>query len=309
MTPSFSFIHVSDLHWGDQHDPKFALANARVTCFCEDVRTARRAPRPDWLVVSGDLTTRGTVDPGELRHVKYLLDGLQIPYNVIPGNHDLCPSEAHAERFPGVERYEPGPLIETAFARTFGERGLHFTERRAGIEFIGFSLRAGDPDGELARLDAAVRAPSDARARILIGHYPSSPVRDAGPLARWGPQHLGATAPQLDALLAAHARSSPPVVAYLFGHVHVLVGAQREGVWRLTPGAVAVGCPGYRLFEVFDDAIRTRFIPLSDPDLAACGFWGTGNPEGVRDSQHPDFLSYHAGNEDERVLTIPLRRI
>ena len=43
--------------------------------------------RPDMAIISGDLTNEGS--EAEMRHAKTLLDGLDCPYRVLPGNHDL----------------------------------------------------------------------------------------------------------------------------------------------------------------------------------------------------------------------------
>ncbi len=43
-------------------------------------------PRPDLIVVSGDISNHGNIEDYE--RSKSLLDSMQIPYLVMPGNHD-----------------------------------------------------------------------------------------------------------------------------------------------------------------------------------------------------------------------------
>ena len=43
-------------------------------------------PRPQRVVVSGDLTERGSDE--EYAHLRHLLAALEIPYSLMPGNHD-----------------------------------------------------------------------------------------------------------------------------------------------------------------------------------------------------------------------------
>lgn len=43
-------------------------------------------PRPDVVVISGDLTDFGR--PAEYAHLKRMLDALEMPYLLLPGNHD-----------------------------------------------------------------------------------------------------------------------------------------------------------------------------------------------------------------------------
>lgn len=43
-------------------------------------------PRPDLVLITGDLVDEG--DPAEYRALRGLLAGLEIPFRIIPGNHD-----------------------------------------------------------------------------------------------------------------------------------------------------------------------------------------------------------------------------
>lgn len=45
--------------------------------------------RPDWLVLSGDLTDQGFEDPDDLIWAKKHLDAIGQPVLIIPGNHDI----------------------------------------------------------------------------------------------------------------------------------------------------------------------------------------------------------------------------
>ncbi len=297
------FVHASDLHLGAPPEANFALAAARRRQLLAEVADVR----PDWLVLSGDLTHHGSVRPEELQASRTELEGLGIPYNTVAGNHDLCPSPEEAANFPGIEVYEPGPLGATVWGRTFGAEGVHFRHRLGPVEFLGVSLRGGDPDGELGWLTEALGRPAPgARARVVVGHYPVRPVRGEGPLKTWGPGHLGTAAQALGRVLADAAQGPVPVVAYLFGHVHVLAAELAQGVWHATPGAVGAGCPGYRVGEIWEDRIELRFVPLGIAELAECRFWSAGNPSACADELHPDYQSYHGGNAAERALTIPL---
>jgi len=69
-------VQISDLHFG-------ALEHGRP----ESMRTAILAARPDLIVVSGDLSQRGTI--AELTEAKAFLDSISIPQLVVPGNHDM----------------------------------------------------------------------------------------------------------------------------------------------------------------------------------------------------------------------------
>jgi len=77
---------ISDLHI----KPPGALAYRRVDTAARLERTIARlnalAPRPDAVIVTGDLVDRGSVE--EYQHLKTLLAALEIPYWLLIGNHD-----------------------------------------------------------------------------------------------------------------------------------------------------------------------------------------------------------------------------
>src|SRR5947208_1030624 len=83
---SMLLAQISDLHVM----PKGALAYGRV----DTARLLRNAvahlnrldPRPDAVLISGDLADRGEALAYE--HLREILADLQIPFYVIPGNHD-----------------------------------------------------------------------------------------------------------------------------------------------------------------------------------------------------------------------------
>ena len=56
----------------------------------------RLDPAPTLTIVSGDLTDFGR--PQEYAHLKKMLDGLNAPYFLMPGNHDA--REALVQAFP-----------------------------------------------------------------------------------------------------------------------------------------------------------------------------------------------------------------
>src|SRR4051812_26831843 len=77
---------ITDLHVM----PKGKLAYERVDTAAM-LRNAvahlnRLAPRPDVVLITGDLADRG--EPLAYQHLREILAGLQLPYYVIPGNHD-----------------------------------------------------------------------------------------------------------------------------------------------------------------------------------------------------------------------------
>ena len=69
-------LHLSDLHFGTER-PECIRA---IQKFCA-------VHKPEVVVVSGDLTQRAKFK--EFYACKQFLESLNIPYFVVPGNHDI----------------------------------------------------------------------------------------------------------------------------------------------------------------------------------------------------------------------------
>jgi 3',5'-cyclic AMP phosphodiesterase CpdA len=86
MTRPVLIAQITDLHIkapGVLAYGKVDTAAALSRCI---VVLNRFTPRPDFVVISGDLADTPTEE--EYRHVKALLAPLSIPYAAVPGNHD-----------------------------------------------------------------------------------------------------------------------------------------------------------------------------------------------------------------------------
>lgn len=85
---TWSFIQFSDIHLGSPESHRYQPAwvenfqNALA-----QVRALER--RPEFLVVSGDLTRDGKTRPSELESAREVLGALEWPVHAIPGNHDV----------------------------------------------------------------------------------------------------------------------------------------------------------------------------------------------------------------------------
>ncbi len=113
-----------------------------------------------FVILSGDITEMGSDE--ELLTTRRILDGLRLPFKIIPGNHDTKWSESGTTTFP----------------RLFG--GNRFVFSSGNYTFIGLSqgplLRMADghfaPD-DLRWCDSTLgRARRDGSPVIFISHYP-----------------------------------------------------------------------------------------------------------------------------------------
>lgn len=175
-----------------------------------------------FAVVTGDITEMGSF--ANLSLAKQILDRLNIPYHIIPGNHDTKWSESGG----------------SDVARLWGEDRFAFEE--GGFRFIGLSqgpvLRMADGhwapqdvrwlDGQLADRALALRP------TIFFSHYPLDPSIDNWYVV-------------LDKL------KTIPTVAVLAGHAHRNAPLDFEGL-RGVMGRANIGtkdrAPGYNIVEI-----------------------------------------------------------
>ncbi|KVE36679.1 phosphodiesterase [Burkholderia sp. TSV86] len=203
--------HISDLHIKRPG----ALAYRRVDTAAHFARCVARlnalTPRPDAVLITGDLTDFGTDD--EYAHLKSLLAPLDMPYYLLVGNHD----------------------DRAALRRTFVERA----ELHTGGEFVQYAIDAGPLrvialdsqvpgtsggtlcDARLAWLAAELDAARERPVVIALHHPPFVSGIEHMDAMRLAP----AAAARLDALLQRH----PNVERMLCGHVHRAMFARFGG--------------------------------------------------------------------------------
>jgi 3',5'-cyclic AMP phosphodiesterase CpdA len=192
--------HLSDLHVR----PRGALAYgvSETNLFAEHAIQAllRLVPRPDCVIVSGDLADCGLDE--EYAILAELFARLPMPVFAVPGNHD---------------RREPFRRAFAAGGYLPSEGYLNFAVDRDAIRIIGLdSLADGESHGvltpeTLAFLDRALRARPDAATLVMLHHPPF----ETG-IGHMDPVRLREGAEAFEAILATH----PQVVRVLCGHVH-----------------------------------------------------------------------------------------
>lgn len=143
--PPMRIAQVSDFHWGYQGD-----WNRNLSSTVDRILTAVRRlnPAPSLLVVTGDLiqaTGDGKERQRRLETVKAKLEGLRIPWLLVPGEHDTFGDQGR------LFQRVMGPLF---FHRTF--QGLHIV----GLDNVSRGPFLGDKQyqwlkGELTRLQPA----------------------------------------------------------------------------------------------------------------------------------------------------------
>jgi 3',5'-cyclic AMP phosphodiesterase CpdA len=191
--------HLSDLHFG-HHDDRVAEALGA------DVL----AQAPDLVVVSGDFTQIGT--DTEFRAARRFLDGLNLPFFAVPGNHDVPARNLLRRLFDPYGAYrrhiadDLEPLLERDGVVLAGIR----TSRRARAELNW--AHGSISRGQLERLAARLEGTAPEALRIVVAHHPL--MQPEGPVQK--PMRLVRRA---DLALKTFARLGVRLV--LSGHFHL----------------------------------------------------------------------------------------
>ena len=173
-------------------------------------------PRPDAVVITGDLADRGAEE--EYAHARALLAPLALPLYVIPGNHD--DRAALRAAFPGCAKAGGSPEF------------VQYTANVGPIRLIALdTLVPAEGGGRLcqARLDwlhDALRR-SDSAPVVILMHHP--------PFAT-GIAYMDAVGLETAYPLEPVIREHPNVERILCGHLH-------RTILRRFGGSVAVTCP------------------------------------------------------------------
>jgi 3',5'-cyclic AMP phosphodiesterase CpdA len=205
MAHPFLLGQLSDPHvgadWAVGGDPVAGLA-AVVAAIAE------ATPRPDAILVSGDLAEHAT--DGEYKRVRELLAPLRVPLYVLPGNHD---DRRALNRHFGV----PGG----------GGEPVQYAVDLGPVRLVALdtTIPGADP-GALDRdrlywLDAELAA-APAQPTLIAMHHP--PV--ATGVSAWDELGLAAAGRQaLGEVIARH----PQVRRVVAGHVHRVISATLAG--------------------------------------------------------------------------------
>ncbi len=155
--------HMSDLHFGAATQPDKTDALRR------DVSELQ----PDLVVVSGDVTDRGSVK--QFRQAQEFLESLGAPYLCVPGNREICATAFWEWMFP--------VLAMNRYSRFFGSRDRIVYEIESS-DTVLFGVNSVHPlpswPGKLQRetrywLREKATA-YDGRLKCLVLHHPVLPV-------------------------------------------------------------------------------------------------------------------------------------
>lgn len=264
---SLLVAHLSDCHVV----PEPALCYGRVDtrrCLADAIEALRRL-QPDLVVMTGDLVDEPSAEAyATLRH---LLEKLEIPAIVIPGNHDDRAELSHA--MPAHDYLPPDGAP------------AHFVVDRWPVRIVAFDAVVKNKeysactDEGLAWLDATLRAENTRPVMILMHHPP----------LLTGLPFMDAFQPPFDPRFAQIIARHPQVQLIACGHVHRIIdgvlGTARMAVAGSTahqflfttsptaPPRLSFEPPMIRLHR-WSDGQLTSFVTPVDQSFATAAFAG-----------------------------------
>lgn len=287
-------LNLADIHYDLNNDHlHYPASREMVTKLFTWLN--KHAKEYDLITVSGDITVKGTTTKDELSYVKEKFDQLDTPYIIIPGNHDLCPLKKMEERYPGLEEYEYTSLENTNFYKVFGEDGVRYSKVINNIHFIGFAIRNDDPDKILDWLQQQLLSPYE---KIVFGHFPIIPTREAGFCSTWDYFRIENSIKPLNDLIF---NRDYKVKAYFCGHQHINSIIKVNNSYHIETAASVLGSCSYRVIDIVEKniIISTHFfndinnwvgdLLLIDKSV---------------DSTHQDPYEYQRGNQQDLYIQI-----
>jgi 3',5'-cyclic AMP phosphodiesterase CpdA len=241
---------ISDLHLGERGVPGPLGIDAGEALAHAVVRLNESEPRPDLVVVSGDLVENGSV--AQYEHLRERLAPLAIPHRLMPGNHD--------------EREALRAVFAAHAYLCEGGRFIQYEVATPELHLVMLdSLIPGSHAGELceerlAWLDARLCA-QPAKPTIVFVHHP--------PLTT-GAGHVDrtrlASADAFGAVIGRH----PQVQRVACGHVHRAMLAR----WC---GTVVSTCPSVVHQFALDLRADGRNTPSDEGPGWQLHRWHAGN--------------------------------
>lgn len=147
---SITFVHLSDTHVG---------SGTGADDLRRTVKDINENAAIQFVVISGDITEFGADE--EIKLAKQILDSLNKPWHIIPGNHDSNWSESGSN----------------TFKRIFGNETFSF---KAG-DFLFLGTHSGPnmrmspgqiPRENIVWLDSVLKAADDNTPIVFVNHYP-----------------------------------------------------------------------------------------------------------------------------------------
>ncbi|MGI4985164.1 MAG: phosphodiesterase [Janthinobacterium lividum] len=218
MTDLTTLIQITDLHIKRPGALAYGEVDSAAFLRRAIARLNTLSPRPDAVVITGDLVDSGNLD--EYLHLASLLDVLELPCHLLVGNHDARES------------------LRQVFGEVAGGGDfIQYSVDIGALRLIALdSLDAGCSGGTLcaARLAWLAEALEDARERPVIVALHHPPFRTG-----IGHMDRALLDERSSAALAALIARYPNVERLIAGHLHREIHRRFAGTLASTAGSVA----------------------------------------------------------------------
>lgn len=293
----WSFIYAADMQPGSPKSFRFRPRDA------ENWQTARKqimslSPRPEFLLIGGDITRDGSLHRWELKEMKADFDGMQIPYHVIPGNMDT--GNKHTDRQGAISDRDDISLNITAeqlrqFESVFGPSRWSFLHKNVRVSgFCDILLGSGLPEeSELWQwLEDQTRLPR-APHHLWLMHYamfierPDEPVFDITDPDHYIEWYFCIDQKSRDRLMDVFKAAGATRV--ITGHIHCRKDHYAAGIhFDLAPATSFAqwekrwpdgdSTLGFFEYRVDGEGVEKRFIQLEKVSTRNDGYGPGGHP-------------------------------
>lgn len=258
------FVFLTDIH--------VVPGNAQEQAF-RDVVAEINKDNYDFVVITGDLTNMGSDE--ELLKVKSMIDSIQFPCYVLPGNHETNWSETGG----------------ASYKKLFGDDRFFF--EKGNYRFVGFNtgpyMKMGDgyvKKEDLKWLNGILKNSKDNKYFISMAHYPLNKGLD-----NW---------PQVIELLKEH-----DVKFSLCGHGHRLKMLNFNGLTGLM-GRSLLGRKNndvaYNIITLKGDSVWVSQKKLKEKPIIKMA-WNINNSEQIDSLKSPSIPSYQINQSYPNVKT------
>jgi len=217
MSREVTFVHLTDLHIGDPAADDHLFNDTQETLKQVLALVATIAPKPSFIVASGDLANRG--DAESYANLKQIMATTDLPVIYALGNHDT--REGFYRGMLGREEALDAPYFHDQVID-----GIHIITLDSSTPgYIGGSVEDEQFDWLAAVLDTHPELP-----KLIVSHHPPA-LGDGPDITHW--RHIAYEhSVRLATLLKGR-----NIVGILSGHIH----HDRVSVWNGVPVVVGMG--------------------------------------------------------------------
>jgi Icc protein len=219
---SLLIAQISDFHLKPPGVPAYQVADTAAALRCAVEHLNHRVPRPQGVLITGDLADEGAADAyGLLREI---LTGLAVPFFVVPGNHD------HKGR---LRAAFPEHTYLSGIAEPDGRRAMCYCIEDFPLRLVGLDTvipgehGGGLNPGRLAWLDRVLSERTQTPTLVFMHHPPFAS----------GIGHMDGEVFIRRGEFADIIRRHPQVERITCGHIH-------RAISRRFAGTVATVSPG-----------------------------------------------------------------